>query len=110
MRDLTKPEPEANLTLFCQLGCGTVVGTVYTHTPMTEDEYRAHSGIIDQRCSECEAVHGTFKELSDEYQKKTGDDGAKTEAFIINNRTRSAFNSALSSELDKREKAAKKAV
>lgn len=109
MRDFTKPFPNPDLVLHCQI-CGIEVGRVNLNFFMTETQYRAKVGTVDDRCTDCETTHGTFKELYDEYKKKTGDDHAKTVAFIIKHRTRADFNTALSAELDKREKAAKKTV
>lgn len=104
MRDFSKQLPQPNLILHCQLGCGRETGTVYTPIPMTEDEYRTKTGIIDQRCSQCENDHGTFKELEETFKKELNATPAEAEAFIIKNRKRSDFHTALQSEKTKREK------
>lgn len=86
------------LELHCQLGCGTVCGTVRlpVEAPdITEDEYRERGKIVDQRCSECDANHGTFRELLDTYQKETGENEAKAEDFAKRNRKRQDFETEL---------------
>lgn len=98
MRDLTKPQPEPNLTLYCQLGCGRVVGYVYTPIPMTQDEYRQRGAIVDQRCSECEVTHGTFKELTDRFEKELAATPDEAVKFVVKARTLSAFEAELAKE------------
>ena len=69
---------------------------------MTEDEYRIWQGINDQRCSTCNGKYGTFKELTAEYQRETGDDWEKTREFVKKHRKREDFDSALLTEKSKR--------
>lgn len=93
--------PEHNLVLHCHL-CGAEVGTAYSS--LTEAEYRLSQGIVDQRCTDCNQTHGTFRELLEEYKEKTGDDEGKAEAFVKVNRKRTDFDKELEKELKKRDK------
>lgn len=98
------------IILHCQLGCGREVGTAHTLTPVTEDEYRTKTGIVDQRCSQCETDYGTFRELLYAYEKETRDSPAQAEAFVIKHRKRDQFRTALNNEITKREKKQKRKI
>ncbi len=89
--------PEHNLILHCQL-CGAEVGTAFS--PLTENEYRQHAGIVDQRCSDCNVTHGTFRELLEEYKKQTGEDESKAEAFVKENKKREDFDKELTKKVE----------
>lgn len=92
------------LILHCQLDCGREVGSVLLpiESPdITEDEYREKAGIVDQRCSECENDHGTFKQLSEQFEKEGKGTPAEAEAFVVKHRKREDFAKELTKHKNK---------
>ena len=86
-----------NLIMSCQI-CGAEVGSTYSELSL--DEFRAKNNIVDQRCSDCNLTHGTFRELLDEYKDKMKEDESKAEVFVAKNRKRADFDKELKKELD----------
>lgn len=68
--------------IHCVL-CGIKTGEValysrfFSHA-VTDTEL----GFVDSRCASCEATHGNFKHMVDEYHLTIGDDYATAEAFV----------------------------
>lgn len=95
------------LILHCQVCTTNEVGAVelpLEAPAITEDAYRTKTGIVDQRCTECETDHGTFKELSEQFEKEAKGTPAEAEAFVIKNRKRTDFEKELLKEKSKRER------
>lgn len=92
--------PKHIVELFCDI-CDTKVGEAKTLEPMTTQAYRLQVGIVDQRCDACNATHGTFNELAEEYEKKTGHPGKTAEVFVQLFRKRADFSPALVAIVDK---------
>lgn len=86
------------LALTCQI-CGKPVGETQLEKEMTQEEYRKQASIVDQRCSQCDIDHGTFKELTMTYQAQTGETPNKAEAFVIANPKRADFDIALTTAI-----------
>lgn len=85
------------ITLHCDF-CKKPIGSAdvsenfgWTKDNATENNYRLHHQFVDMRCSACEAEHGTFKQLAEEYIQKTGEDWQKAEAFVFQNPKRIDF-------------------
>ena len=71
---------------------------------LNTDKYPANAtqemlGFIDNRCTPCESTNGTFKDLQTQAIQVLGLTPASAETFVANNRTKTAFNSALSNAL-----------
>jgi hypothetical protein len=95
--------PKHTLELFCDID-GTKVGEAQTLTPMTQQEYRQKTGIVDLRCSACETAHGAFKDLTEEYVRKTGHKANVAEAFVQLYRKRADFEAPLKAIVDRIER------
>lgn len=88
--------------------CGTIIGEVIVSSKFgwnantaTEQKYKEENGIVDNRCTECETIHGSFKKLTEEYINKTGKDPMTAENFVKANRKRVDFDRELEKELKK---------
>lgn len=97
------------LILHCQI-CPNEVGNVqlFIEAPdITEDQYREKTGIVDQRCDQCDTDHGTFRELSERFEKEAKGTPAEAEMFVVKHRKRADFEVELLKEKEKREKEVK---
>ncbi len=71
--------------------CGTNVGTHSAPQILTPEQL----GFVDIRCDQCNIDHGTFKELTEKYEKETGGTAEEAEIFVKENKKKSDFDKAL---------------
>lgn len=88
------------IEILCDLS-GHKIGEVQTVEPMTLQEYRQQSGIVDFRCDTCISEHGKFTDLVNEYVEKTGHPPKTAEVFVQLFRKRADFAPALKAIVDK---------
>lgn len=84
-----------------EIGEASVPSKHWTAEEATEENYNTRTKTVDNRCTQCESDHGSYKELEAEYRKKTGEDGNAAEAFIKANRKRSDFDREIAKKGDK---------
>lgn len=89
------------IDLHCDL-TGEVIGFAevssefgWTAETATEAVYRAEHSIIDQRSTQAEAEHGSFREMVAEYEQKIGAEPLEAETFVKANPRREEFTTAL---------------
>lgn len=84
------------LDINCSI-CGIKIGEMtFSHkykdpkTTTVESE-----GFVDNRCTQCEVDHGSFKEMMEEYVLKGKGTPQEAEDFVKENRKRKEFDKAI---------------
>lgn len=89
------------IQLTCDL-CTTPIGSVevseqfgWTEQTATERLYRAAHGLIDNRCTPCETIHGNFKSMCEDYIRETGHPWKTAEIFVLTTKKKGVFDENL---------------
>lgn len=86
-----------DIDLHCDF-CKKLIGTAsvsstngWTIETSTEEAYKIQYGIVDNRCSNCEELHGSFKDMTISYMEQTGDDWTQAEEVVKANPSKVDF-------------------